>query len=121
MNVIIKNRNSDVGAQINYHFDGEKWVKNWETKQLACIVSSTNHLQEIEPVRLQVLAGELSPLAYHIESNLFSVKLLSDYTGVPKRHIKKHLKPENFQQLDEETLNKYAWALGISVEELKKV
>jgi hypothetical protein len=46
---------------------------------------------------------------------------LSSYTGISKRHIKKHLKPENFNQLNEETLKKYASAFGISVEELKKV
>jgi hypothetical protein len=68
-----------------------------------------------------VITGKLSPLAYHIQIRLFDVKLLSSYTGIAKRHIKKHLKPENFNQLDEETLQKYASALGISVENLKKV
>jgi hypothetical protein len=46
---------------------------------------------------------------------------MSSYTGISKRHIKKHLTAKNFEQLDEETLNKYASALGFSLEELKKV
>jgi hypothetical protein len=127
MNVIVKDTTPDnqenIGkiGQVYFYFDGKEWVEKWETKLLACETSISNYFQEIEPVRLQVLAGELSPLAYHLQRNLLNVKLLSSYTGVPKRHVKKHLKPENFNQLDEEILKKYASALGISIEELKKV
>jgi len=121
MNVIIKDSASDHGSQLYLYFDGKEWVEKWERKITAFSMEMDNHIQELEPLRNQALAGQLSPLAYHIQVNSFDVKLLSSYTGISKRHIKKHFKPENFNQLDEETLNKYASALGISVEELKKV
>jgi len=127
MNVIVKEvipdnkENINDDGQIYFYFDGKEWVEKWERKLLACETSIADYFEEIEPVRQQVLSNQLSPLAYHIQRNLFNVKLLSSYTGVPKRLIKKHLKPEHFNQLDEEVLNKYAYALGISVEELKKV
>jgi hypothetical protein len=127
MNVIVKETTPDnqknIGniGQVYFYFDGKEWVKKWETKLLACETSISSYFQEIEPVRLQVLAGQISPLSYHIQRNLFNVKLLSSYTGISKRHIKKHLKPDNFNRLDEDILKKYASALGISVEELKKV
>jgi hypothetical protein len=122
MNVIVKESTSDThGEKLYFHFDGQNWVEKWEKGEDATRMVMTNLSQELEPVRNQVLANQLSPLAYHIQSNLFSISLLSSYTGIAKRHIKKHLKPKNFNQLDEETLKKYATAFGISVEEFKKV
>jgi hypothetical protein len=49
---------------------------------------------------------------------MFDIKLLSDYTGLPKRKVKAHLEPESFRRLDEETLMKYAEAFNITVEDL---
>jgi len=122
MNVIIKeNALNTEGLQLYFHYDGKEWVKKWETKADAFSAESESHIQEIEPVRNQVLEGKLSPLAYHIEVHFFDLKLLSAYSGIPKRHIKKHLKPEHFNKLDNEILQKYAMAFGISVEELKKI
>ena len=106
---------------VHYYFDGKEWHQKWEKKFDASAVVMTKHSQEIENVRQQVLSGQLSPLAYHIQTNLFNVKLLSSYTKIPKRHIKKHLIPENFNQLDEETLKKYAEVFEITVEELKEI
>ena len=106
---------------VQYYFDGNKWQQKWEKKFDACEIVMTEQLQEIEAIRQQVLAGKLSPLAYHIQTNLFSIKMLSSYTGISKRHIKKHLKPEIFNQLKEETLEKYSAVFEMSVEELKKV
>ena len=122
MNIIIKDGPSgNQEHKLYFHFDGKEWVEKWEVNEDASRMIIENHLEELEPVRNQILAGQLSPLAYHIEDKLFSIGLLSSYTGISKRYIKKHLKPENFNQLDEETLKKYAAAFGISVEELKKI
>ena len=109
------------GRKLHFYFDGTAWVEKWEENMDACEMVMEYQAQELEPVRNQALAGKLSPLAYHVASKFFSIGLLSSYTGISKRHIKKHLKPKNFNQLDEETLQKYATAFGISVEELKKV
>jgi transposase-like protein len=78
-------------------------------------------LEECEPVRQQVLAKELSPIAWHMKKNLQDLGMLSAYSGIPKRKIKKHLQYEEFMKLDAATLQKYADALRISVEELKQV
>ena len=78
-------------------------------------------LAECEPIRQQVLAKELSPIAYHMKKNLLDISLLSGYSGIPKRKIKKHLRYEEFMKLDETTLQQYADALRITVEELKQV
>ena len=112
----------DIGEQmVQYYFDGKEWHQKWEKKFDASAIVMTKQSHELEMIRQQVLAGQLSPLAYHIQVNLFSISLLSSYTGIPKRKIKKHLKPENFNQLDEEILKKYASVFEITVEELKKI
>jgi len=123
MDVIIREKAfENHQGQVYHHFNGKEWVETWEKTNVDVgRVVMEKHIQELEPIRNQVLEGKLSPLAYHIQIYSFDVKLLSSYTGILKRHIKKHLNPKDFNQLDEETLEKYASAFGISVEELKKV
>lgn len=106
---------------VQYFFDGKEWQQKREKKFDASELVMTKHSKELNDICQQILAGQLSPLAYHIQINLFDIKLLSSYTGIAKRHIKKHLKPENFNQLDEETLKKYAEIFEITIEELKTI
>jgi transposase-like protein len=93
----------------------------WAIKNDALGVVWEDILEECEPVRQQVLAKEVSPIAYHMKRNLQDVCMLSGYSGIPKRKIKKHLRYSEFIKLDEPTLQRYAEALRISVEELKQV
>jgi hypothetical protein len=106
---------------VQYYFDGSEWRQKWEKKFDASAIVMLKHSHELETICQQILSGKLSPLAYHIQTNLFNIKLLSSYTGIPKRCIKKHLKPENFNRLDEETLKKYAEIFEITLEELKEI
>jgi hypothetical protein len=93
----------------------------WDVKNDALAMIWENILEECEPVRQRVLAKELSPIAYHMKKNLLNVGMLSGYAGIPKRKVKKHLQYEEFMKLDEATLQKYADAMRITVDELKKV
>ena len=111
----------DGNYTLQYYFDGEDWCQKWEKKLDASEMVDEYHAQELEIIRQQVLDGELSPLVYYIRKNLLDVNMLSSYTGISKRHIKKHFKPEKFNQLSEEILKKYAIAFQIQIEELKKV
>lgn len=47
------------------------------------------------------------------------IAILSDYTGLWKWTIKRHLKPAVFEKLNEKTLEKYANAFNITVADLK--
>ena len=95
--------------------------EGWEVKNDAMDVMLESINEKCEQVREKVLAGELSPLAYHIEKNIMDFDLLAKYTGFWKMTVKKHLKPEKFKELDDKVLFKYAEALRITVEELKTV
>jgi len=115
----IVNNRTVFSETLQYSFDGNEWCQKWEEKFDASRVGMIEHFQKLEAIIQQILAGKVSPLAFHIHKNLFSIRILSDYTGIPKRRIKKHLKPEKYNQLDDETLKKYATAFRMSIEEFK--
>ena len=91
----------------------------WQPKTDALLQAWDIIHEKIEQVRQRVLSGELSPIAFYMEKNLMDLKLLADYTGLPKRKIRKHLKPDHFNSLDDQTLMRYAETFGISVEMLR--
>jgi hypothetical protein len=93
----------------------------WEVKNDALSTVWEDILEECEPIRQQVLAKKISPIAYHMKRNLQDIGMLSGYSGIPKRKIKKHLQYDEFMKLDANTLQQYADALRLSVEELKQV
>ena len=93
----------------------------WAVKNDILGIVLDDILEACEPIRQQVMAKELSPIAYHMKKNLQDISMLSAYTGIPKRKIRKHLQYDEFLKLDEEILQKYADALRLSVEELKQV
>jgi hypothetical protein len=54
-----------------------------------------------------------------MEKNIMDLKLLADYAGLPKRKVRRHLKPENFNKLDDNILERYAETFGIGLEMLR--
>jgi len=93
----------------------------WSVKNDALEAVWDEIREQCEAIRRQVITKELSPLAYHIKKSLQSIGMLSSYSKIPKRKIRKHLKYAEFLKLHEHTLQKYADAMRITVEELKRV
>ena len=91
----------------------------WSVKNDALGVVWEDIQEQCEEIRRSVVAQKASPLAYHIKKSLLDIGLLSAYAEIPKRKIRKHLKYDDFMKLDENTLQKYADAMRITVEELK--
>ncbi|MDR0698623.1 MAG: hypothetical protein LBG28_05320 [Tannerella sp.] len=93
----------------------------WRVKNDALGAVWDDIREQCEDIRRQVLAKEASPLVYHMKKALQDLGMLAYYSGVPKKKIRKHLKYDEFMKSDEETLQKYADALRITVDELKRV
>lgn len=91
----------------------------WKPKTDALLQAWEAINEKVEITRQRVLSGELSPIAYYMEKNLMDLKLLSDYVGLPKRKIRKHLKPDRFNKLDDKILALYAETFRVSVEMLR--
>lgn len=91
----------------------------WQPKTDAMLQAWEVINERVERARHKVLSGELSPIAYYMEKNLMDVKLLADYSGLPKRKVRKHLKPKHFNTLDDNILLRYAETFGISADMLR--
>ena len=116
----------NVIRDVNYALDEEGRYTGiisdgWEVKNDALSFVWETIMEECEPIRQQVLDKKISPIAYHMKKNLQDIGMLAAYSGIPKRKIKKHLQYDEFMKLDDTTLQKYAEALRISVEELRQV
>ena len=100
------------GNYVTVHSSG------WSPKNAAMQQAWEQVYDKIEEARRNVLDGKSSILAWHMEKNIMAVKLLSQYTGISRRKIRKHLRPGVFTKLDETVLQKYADAFNISMKEL---
>lgn len=90
----------------------------WTPKNDALEITMDEIYEQCDEILERVRAGETSPLEYHAARNLMPIDLLSDYSGFSKRTIRKHFDPEVFAKLSEDTLEKYAEVLRITIDEL---
>jgi len=90
----------------------------WNPKNEAMKLALQLVDEQVEKTRLEVIEGKLSPLAYYMEKNIMDVKLVSEYTGIPKRKIRKHLFPDVFFKLSPSEIEKYAKVFNITNEDL---
>lgn len=93
----------------------------WSPKNAALRQAWEEVQARAEKAGQAVLAGKKSVLAYYMELSIMDVRLLSKYTGIPGRRIKRHMKPAVFEKLDRETLELYADAFRISVDEMTDI
>ncbi len=84
------------------------------------IVPSTVE-RRAEAARARVLAGETSPLEYHMYRARMDVTLLSQSTGLWGWRVRRHFRPRVFERLPRRLRLRYAEALGIALETLGKV
>lgn len=95
--------------------------QGWEVEK-AVNQQAVNDIKEhVETVRQQVLAGEASPLAYHMARCQMDAKLLGANAGIWRWKVKRHLTPAGFAMLSDQQLEAYAIALNMPVAELKAV
>lgn len=92
----------------------------WAPKNAVMQQAWDNINEKVEQTRQKVINGELSPLAYFMEKNMMDTKLLAQYMGFWNWTVKKHLKPKNFNKLNDEIISKYAEVLDVTPEELKE-
>lgn len=95
--------------------------KGWEVEVVVNAQAVDEIRQQVEMVRQKVLAGELSPLAYHMERCMMNPGLLAANSGIWRWRVKRHLSPAVFAKLDHRILQRYADALGMTVDALKLV
>ena len=90
----------------------------WEPKNEAMKQAWEAINEKVEEARQEVLSGRFSPIYFFMVRNMMEVKLLAEYVELPKRKVKRHLKPANFNKLDKDVLVKYAEVFRIDVDRL---
>lgn len=95
--------------------------QGWEVEEIVTTqaLSSLQGLsaQALEQVRL----GQASPLAYWMHERRMDEALVAQSTGFWRWRVRRHLKPKHFARLSAADLERYAQALGLSVETFKSV
>ena len=77
--------------------------------------------EQTEEARARVLAGQSSPLEYWMYAQRLDLPQLSQVTGLWQWRIRRHFRPGIFAKLPNESLENYAWVMGITVEQLRKL
>ena len=95
--------------------------KGWDVKITALDKAWEDIDVRIENARQKVLNSEASPLLFFMEKGIMDISLLADYTGFWQWQIKRHLKPNVFNNLSEKKLQRYAEVFNVSVDDLKNM
>ena len=103
------------GEYITAHSTG------WDPKTIALSNAIQDIEERIENARKRVLANETSPIEYYMELHKMDLQVLASYSGIWKWKVKRHFKPSVFKKLNSKSLQKYADAFEITIEELKHV
>ena len=93
----------------------------WEPKNISNYQAWDIIFEQINTARRRVLAGEISPLAFHMARNQMDLSLLAQYMGMMRWRIKRHLKPKVFNRLHPEMIERYARLLKVTVKQLKDI
>ena len=92
----------------------------WQDEAYATEMAVCELDAQTQAAREAVEKGEYSPLYYHMFRFRHDETGLAMAAGVWKWQLRRHLRPEIFAKLPDKTLQKYADALQISIDELKR-
>ncbi len=112
--------------EVNYAVDDDGHYTlassaGWEVKNVTLRQAWGTIVERLEQELKHIKAGHASALSYHMLKYQMDVPLLSQYTGISRWRVRRHLQPKVFQRLSEKYLLRYAELFGISVDELQTV
>jgi hypothetical protein len=95
--------------------------RGWEVEEIVTRQAVEDLERRAREARERALAGATSPLEYHMYRARMDVALLSQATGLWRWRVRRHMMPRVFARLPLSLRERYAEALGISVESLGNV
>lgn len=93
----------------------------WEVEEIVTTMAVDALKQQAELARQRVINGLSSPLEFHMYDKRMDVTVLAQTVGIAKWRVRRHLRPEVYSRLKPSMLERYADALGLSIEQLGKV
>jgi hypothetical protein len=105
--------------------DGEHYTEigsvGWEAENVVLQQAWEEIKEKVEAARQKVISGEASPLLYYMEKNQMDPVMLSGYVGVLPFIVRLHLRPFFYKKLSRKTLEKYAYAFRMQLEEMTDI
>lgn len=93
----------------------------WEVESYA----TETAVSELDRLRIDAWQrardGKTSALEYHMYANRMEPDTLSATTGIWRWRIRRHFDPQRFGKLSDRMLKRYAEAMGITVDQLRRV
>jgi len=95
--------------------------RGWEVEETVTR-QAVEHLERCaQEARRRVLAGQSSPLEYHMYRARMDVALLAQAAGLWRWRVRRHFRPEVFARLPQHLRQRYAAALGLEPVALDQV
>jgi hypothetical protein len=91
----------------------------WDVKSTALDTAWQQVEERIATAKQKVVNNEASPILFFMEKGLMDIQILAGYTGFWQWQVKRHLKPDVFNDLSDKKLEKYAEVFNVSVADLK--
>ncbi|MCM5679171.1 hypothetical protein M8A51_06460 [Schlegelella sp. S2-27] len=95
--------------------------RGWEAEEIVTSHAVEVMKQQAHAALERARAGAASPLEYWMYARRMDVALLAQTTGFWQWRVRRHMRPDRFAQLHEKHLQRYAQALGLSVQDLRSV
>lgn len=95
--------------------------RGWAVEETVTRQALEDLERHAQAARARVIAGESSPLEYHMYRARMDVALLSQTTGLWRWRVRRHFRPGVFARLSPELLKRYADALGMTPDQLTRL
>ncbi|MBU2871635.1 helix-turn-helix domain-containing protein [Colwellia sp. E2M01] len=101
------------------HYQGVQ-SSGWEVEGFATEMAVQQLDEQLNEMKVALIAGKVSPIAYYLPFFRFDLMSLAHATGFFQWQIKRHMKTDVFAKLSVKKLNKYCEAFNVSLEDLKQ-
>jgi len=91
----------------------------WDVENYVTLAAVDALKRQCEEAFARAQAGATSALEYHMYARRMDLATLSATTGIWTWRVKRHFKPSVFARLDERVLGRYAFAMGITIDQLR--
>jgi hypothetical protein len=93
----------------------------WSAEDVVNGLAVAELATNLEKTRQEVLKGLKSPLVYHMERRQMTPEILAKTVGILSIRVRRHFRPDVFSNLKSSILERYAYALKLTFDELKSV
>ena len=93
----------------------------WEVEEIVTKQAADIFSAYADQARSRVLNGESSPLEYWMYARRMDIATFAQSSGVWRWRIRRHFQPTRFARLSPKLRDRYAHALGISSETLRRL